>query len=505
MTTKNNNQTVKPLPHPLAPPEKCRLKNKTEIDTIGDKWAYTFDKYPYYVDFTRVQDYCTPEHISGAKWTWHTRMGQLAPRSINVQFSVYVTLVRYLYETKNEPVDIVTLADVVNFKGSHQSFEFRQIRGTLRTFIECGFYGVDAEVESILDVKDRQGRNAVGLKYVTTLDSEKGPLIGIEEDLVSDALKDRFEKEVISLKRFCLVKLNLLFGSRPEQLTRLQLRHLEVNIAATGSFRYAIFIPFAKQRNEKQPQRFPLTKSLGDALHTLAETIRMKFPAEDLPDDMTWDDLPFFPEEDIPVPRRAENLGADITRVGKLLNVTSPRKGSNDRIISFSPLINRYTVGTRLATKERYDEVQISRFLQQTDPRSCLPYVHVGRDLLAGFDNYWSPTMKQWAKLAGEIIDDDDEAPGPTVTFSSTGKKRKGIGKCGKANCQKKAPIACYPCTEFRPKLHGAHSEFLQELENDRLNVLEKEPHNIGVYDNAIYYVKLTIAACEHMKKERGE
>lgn len=493
---------------PLTPPPATTIMNDgTTIKTVGDEWKFLECSTPS-LKFLRFRDICTPSFINGLQWAIHTRLSQIAPRSA---YSVLCTLFSYLdslHKQKKEKIDLITQADMLNHR-SHQPVSFANLRSLMGCWAENSYYGLEPEVEKVFDLKHRIGRKSNGLKGVITLDPQDGPLLELEAMLFNQALSDLYAGGQISLGNFCLGKMTLTFGARPEQWSRLKIKNLVVRQEFDGGRSYVLLIPWAKQVSKKKPKAFDLTRSLGDALLAHAEQIRMRFPKDALPEGLTWDDLPLFPvtTNHNPTPKSADLLTHTIKEIGKKAHIISPRPESGDALIKIGARRLRHTVGTRLATKGEYSARQIANYLMQTNILSPQEYVDLKEHLLDNFNEYWQVRLEENAKITLGITTEEEaeEIIGPYITYSEDGRRRPKVGKCGKVGCKARAPLACYGCAAFRPLLRAPHAEYLQILLDLRDRQLEVAPKNIGVFDKAIFEVRRVNAACERIESDRGE
>lgn len=358
------------------------------------------------------------------------------------------------------------------------------------------------ETKGVFKQKNKEKRNN-RLESVDTLCPESGPLLELEEKLFNVALKDLYADGKISLQTYCLCKLTLVFGARPIQWSKLKINSLDVK-QLVGGKSYGLYIPWVKQSKQRRPVFFPLTQHLGAMLLELTERVRLRFPKDALPAGMTWDELPLFGgvREKAPHPPSASLISATIINVGRLANIPNQREQGGSGPIAINALRLRHTVGTRLATKGEYGARNIADYLLHTNIQSPRSYIELKEFLLENFNEYWQVRLKANAKVALGLLSAEEAkmVEGPRITFSEDGRRRWGVGICGKTGCSARAPLACYGCAKFRPLLVAPHPEYLQTLLAERDRQLEVAPKHIDIYDTAIWYVRRVIKACEQIK-----
>lgn len=482
-------------------PSTAILRDGTEVDTAGDEWILKTSGNKRILKFQRLRSLCSPEFVDSVKWVFYINLAQLSNQTAYNQLWHFIQFVRFVGE-QVDTVDQITVIDLMNYRTKNQVY-FNKLRSLLKVWSEHEYYGLESAAREFLAQPDMAHRSAVELDCVRTLDSHTGPLLEIEENLYRQAVLARFEGGKISLQSFCLSMLVLTFGMRPAQLEILKLKHLIIRQQPDGSKNYYLRVPWVKQKIYKAPRLFPLGQTLAEPMFALAESVRLRFLESNFSNGMTWDDIPFFQKVNSPIPEpiTASSIGKKIGHASKKMNIISLRPEASDNPINIYPRRLRHTVGTRLAVKGNYTARMIADYLMQTNERSTQPYVDIKEDLLKDFNEYWDPTLKRYANVALNIIDDEN-VTGPTITFSQDGRHRPKVGKCGKIGCKALAPLACYGCESFRPFLHAPHSEYLKTLLIERERLLKVDPLNVGAYDKAVWFVKLVI---EKIKQNREE
>jgi hypothetical protein len=243
---------------------------------------------------------------------------------------------------------------------------------------------------------------------------------------------------------------------------------------------------------------------------SLVESIRLRFPKDSLPTGMDWEALPLFPDAyaTSPEPQIADTLALRIQSVSKAINFISPRVGASDEVKVVGARMMRYTVGTRLAFKERATKEEIAHVLLHTNPDSCEAYIGVATDLLgAGFNQLYGEEFRRLANRCLNIVDDSDDDPtarGAVIRYSENGKYRPGIGRCGDKSCYHEGPIECYTCEQFRPWLRAPHQLVLNHLNQKRELMAKIDPTRTGDFDAVIIRVMLVIDACDRILAERS-
>lgn len=484
------------------PPETVTTKDGLKIETTGDRWQLSQVGLTYTLDFTRFKNICTPAFVNGLKWACYKRLSKVKASKAYNDLSKLINYLESFFEHKGTQIDLYSESDLLNLKGENVQL-FQVLRGLFRTWVENGYYGLAPEILVVLNHTTRLKRNSCRIKVVDTLCPERGPLLELEENLYNQALKDLYAKNEISHEDYLKCKLTLVFGARPVQWEKLKIRNLVVE-QLIGGRSYSLLIPWAKQKKNKPPRSFPLTRHLGEMLFGQAERVKMRFPMESLSEGMTWDQLPLFPqaEKAYPTPSSANVIALQITRVGKKANILNQREGRDEEPIMIGAMRLRHTVGTRLATRGQYGARDIANYLLHSDINSPRSYVELKEYLLENFNAYWNVRLEANAKVALGIIDAEEakRMNAPHITFSEDGTRRSKVGKCGKTGCDARAPLACYPCSKFRPLLDAPHNVYLNVLLIERDRQLELAPKHIGVYDNTIWYVRRVIEACEQIR-----
>ncbi|MBW2185883.1 MAG: hypothetical protein JRG71_05615, partial [Deltaproteobacteria bacterium] len=446
-------------------PSTAIIRDGTEVDTSGDEWILSPSGNKRILKFHRLRNFCSAKFVNSVKWVFYINLAQLSTQTSYNYLWHFIKFIEFVGE-QVDTVDQITVIDLMNYRTKNQGY-FNNLRGLFKVWAEHEYYGLESAMKEFLTQPNMAHRSAVELDSVRTLDPHTGPLLEIEENIYRQAVLARFEGGKISLQSFCLAMLILTFGMRPAQLEKMKLKHLIIRQQPDGSRNYCLRVPWVKQKTYKTPQLFPLGQTLAESMFALAESVRLRFSESSFYNVMKWDEIPFF------------------------LKVNSSKPMSD-------------TVGTRLAVKGNYTARMIADFLMQTNERSTQPYVDISENLLKDFNEYWDPTLKRYANIALNIIDDEN-ITGPTITFSTNGRYRPKVGKCGKIGCKALAPLACYGCESFRPLLHAPHSEYLKTLLSERERLMEVDPLNVGTYDKAVWFVKLTIERCLQIEKNREE
>lgn len=498
----NNNR---PYNNKLTPPPESVIKADGQmVETVGDRWQLSQINLKYTLNFSRFRNVCTPAFVNGLQWACYRRLSK-ASNGLNYNsLNILINYLEDLFLMKGTQINCISVSDLLNLR-SDKTEVFSRLRAFFRVWVENGYYGLASGADDVLSkkTKSRNRKQKHKMKVVDTLCPERGPLLELEEELYNKALKDLYANNIITLEDFLLSKLTLVFGARPVQWSRMKVENLVVVQLAEGR-NYGLLIPWAKQKKNRKPVLFPLTRHLGELLFAHAESLRVRFPLSSLSDGMTWEKLPLFPQptKDVPCPSGADVLAQRIRKIGVKAKIPNQRDGGDGSPISICAMRLRHTVGTRLAARGRYGARDIADFLLQSNILSPMSYVELSEFLLENFNEYWSVRIEVNAKVALGLLGAEEakKIDAPHITFSEDGRRRQKIGKCGKTNCTARVPLACYSCAKFRPLLDAPHGEYLKILLALRDRHLEIAPKHIGVYDNAIWYVRRVIEACEQVR-----
>ncbi len=404
-------------------------------------------------------------------------------------------LSRFTYSNRGV-IDKISSNDLINYRATldrEHEWYLGTLRGFLRTWIDLGYVGIDANVPSLLDNWRIRG-NTKG-RAVQCLSPTEGPLSDIEFSALHQALVDAFEEGKIELDAFCLIQLFIATGRRPAQLGDLKNKDFIETQSKDGLIEFFLNVPRRKQRGKSwrtEFKVFALAPEVGTLLKRHLEQNKVRLDnivanislqeKEELPIFPAWKKLQetalsnpninfYIPIQTQEYHRVTSDLSLQLKNITSALLIPSERTGQHIRVF---PTRLRRTLATR-AAREGFGELIIAELLDHTDTQNARVYTE---NVPEHVDAINEAVARQLAPLAqafaGMVVAKESDANRGDDLTSRVRCESGNVGTCGLHGfCGALAPIACYTCRNFQPWIDGPHQEVLHSLIAERERILQ--------------------------------
>jgi integrase len=444
------------------------------------------------------------------------------------QCSRFQHFAREQYGAKRSTLLSISAEHLINYRSTldrQHEWYLGVLRGFLKSWVELGYAGIDADVLDLLEGWRLRG-NIKG-RAVQILCPLEGPLSDFEFEALHQKLIDAFDMKSIAIEDFVLAKIFMATGRRPAQLADLKIRDFIFISSETGLKEFLLNIPRRKVRGSewrKQFKAYALSTDNGMLISSLIKENKIRFcmllKVSEPPD--YFEDLPLFPKW-TQMEKQFETGGAKWLRayintpeahhitidlrkrlddVVLGLKIPSERTGEHLRVF---PTRLRRTLATR-AAREGFGELVIAELLDHTDTQNARVYTE---NVPEHVDAINKAVAKQLAPLAqafaGVLVDKESDAVRGDDLSSRVRCENGNVGTCGHHGfCGALAPIACYTCRNFQPWVDGPHEEILDSLIADRDRILEmtQDKTMAAINDRTILAVTQVIQKCEVRKQE---
>lgn len=432
---------------------------------------------------------------------------------------------KFCYQQSKAVISGLSSNHFISFYSSLPSSDksvINQILPFFKKWLEFGYKGID---DNALEVFDRLRINGtIKGKAVRTMCPYKGPLSDLEYEGFYNGLNREFEKGSISLEEMVHVSLLLATGRRVKQIAHLKVKDYIGATTVDGNKFHLLRIPKIKQRTlwRKDFSDYALSPELGSLIEAHIDSMKSKLESLGALNQIDFEMLPMFPlwgkiEKLVAKEAFAElnellktdKLHFSSTLVGDRLNKIASKVGlvserTGDLINIFATRFRR-TLASR-AAREGYGVLIIARLLDHADTQSALVYTENSPEHLKSIDKALALQLAPLAQaFSGTLVRQEKEAERGD-DLSSRIRNRvtgEGIGTCGTHSfCAALTPIACYTCHHFQPWLDGPHEAVLNNLIEQRENILQKtnDLTMASVNDRVIFAVSEVIKLCEIQK-----
>lgn len=478
----------------------------------------------------------------------------------------WATLVQYRWALKNFqkeffPEGAITRWDLADFRRyrkvllaqyGHED-SLRQLRSLLVNWHSGGQAGVSSEL--IASLKEMRLKGAETGRAVRVMDPDDGPLTPEEFHHLLQDLHDAAATGELRISEFSLAYFHLCTGRRPVQSSALKCKDVFKGSSdpepgfPEGQSIYLLVVPRAKQRGhafretrraiDLTPDNFQVFQaqrvSVEQAFAELLDRHGWQLQQPDL--QALQSELPLYPTwsavtEAVEVATQMRNGGEHgqalqalrldakgmawhtaPTRMGiRLVDICNSIQPKNREggLLRITPTRLRHTKGTDLARAGLPSNL-IAWLLDHSTSRSAEIYIDNLPEHAAEIDRAVSnsPTLQRFASaFRGTLVDSEADAVAGSDPNSQVAYRGKSAATCGhlkQCGLDGGIPHACYPCSHFQPWLDGPHEEFLQELLDERANLVATLGNDSPVAkrrDKLISAVQQVMYLCEVRRSE---
>lgn len=432
---------------------------------------------------------------------------------------------KFCYQQDKAVLSGLSSQHFINFYSSLPSSKksiFGQISPFFKKWLEFGYEGVDNNaLEAFNDIRIK---GATKGKAVRTMCPYEGPLSDLEYEGFYNGLNREFEKGSISLEEMVHVSLLLATGRRVTQIAHLKVKDYIGATTVDGNRFHLLRIPKIKQRTlwRDDFSDYALSPELGSLVEAQIDSMRSKLESLGALNQIDFEMLPILPywkKIDKLVANKAfaelnELLNTDrlhlsssmvgnrLKKIASKIGLVSERTG--ELINTFATRFRR-TLASR-AAREGYGVLIIARLLDHTDTQNALVYTENSPEHLKSIDKAMALQLAPIAQaFSGILVRQEKDAKRGDDISSRIRSRESGeaVGTCGTHSfCAALSPIACYTCHHFQPWLDGPHEAVLNNLIEQRENILQKtnDPTIASVNDRVIFAVSEVIKLCETQK-----
>uniref|UniRef100_A5WEI3 Phage integrase family protein n=1 Tax=Psychrobacter sp. (strain PRwf-1) TaxID=349106 RepID=A5WEI3_PSYWF len=432
---------------------------------------------------------------------------------------------KFCYQQDKVVLSGLSSKHFINFYSSLPSTKksiFGQISPFFKKWLEFGYEGIDNNaLEAFNEVRIK---GTIKGKAVRTLCPYEGPLSDLEYEGFYNGLNREFEKGSISLEEMVLVSLLLATGRRVTQIAHLKVKDYIGTTTVDGNEFHLLRIPKIKQRALWRDgfSDYALSPELGGLVEAQIDSMKSKLESLGALNQIDFEMLPILPywkKIDELVANNAftelnELLNSDRLHlssfmVGSRLKKTASKVGliseRTGELINIFATRFRRTLASR-AAREGYGVLIIARLLDHTDTQNALVYTENSPEHLKNIDKAMALQLAPIAQaFSGTLVKQEKDAKrGDDISSRIRNRETdEAVGTCGTHSfCAALSPIACYTCHHFQPWLDGPHEAVLNNLIEQRKNVLQKtnDLTIASVNDRVIFAVSEVIKLCETQK-----
>ena len=405
---------------------------------------------------------------------------------------------------------------------SNSEWKLGSIRAFLLNWIDKKIEGLSPEVESWLEQITLKGTN----KGVPV--AKKCPHTGAystqEQEAVLKWGVNAFMDNILSLRDYTWLMLNIYLGARPTQFC--QLRACDLQIEDKGdTCEYKLKLPHAKKRGVKNfrdsfkdveidedlallisNQVKETIKLIENSVGPLSEKLKAEVPvfgAEDkirrLKNLQQLSELDSKTPDKIHLPR---GVAKDIlSRLSKISDAKSERL--EGEYIHLTARRFRYTLGTN-AARRGLSPFIIAKILGHSDIQNVKVYTENVKELGDEINEALAPVLAPLAQaFAGKLIPSEADAIRVNDPLSRIyNNNNEGVGNCGTYGFCAAGGRACYTCAKFQPWVHGKHQIILDDLLKERKRLRDKgaSPFVLQSTDRTVLAIQEVIQLCNKAK-----
>jgi integrase len=411
----------------------------------------------------------------------------------------FLAFYRSQFSIRNEPSNLVTLADVLNYRAS-LNFSTEWKLAVLRILlIDMQNTGIGiASAEAVDYLKDSTIRGNVKGTSIRTRDSEKGAFTDVELSSMQTALNDAYACGEIGIYTYALAWLFLAYGSRSIQLAALKEGDLLISDAEGGK-QYALRMPRAKQPGEEVRTSFKIrycSKQIGQLLE---EVIRFNADYRKV-NGLNGQDWPMFMSED------------EGKLAGLKHHVSSHDIGRRmilvvGRVAGLKTNARRFRITlVQRAVDDGKDKFTVAEMVDHSDTQNLKVYFEASPAMVLRLDRHLAMELAPLAQaFSGVIVETEADAlrggdrSSRIYDRSLIDNVADPLGTCGQMSfCGLAVPYACYTCRHFQPWLDAPHEAFLAALIADRNRQKNDglSPKIFTIRDKTILAVAAVIQLC---------
>ncbi|MGO8374654.1 site-specific integrase [Rhizobium ruizarguesonis] len=411
----------------------------------------------------------------------------------------FLAFYRSQFSLRNEPSDLVTLPDVLNYRGS-LNFSTEWKLAVLRILlVDMQNTGIGiASGETVDYLKDSTIRGNVKGTSIRTRDREKGAFTDVELSSMQSALNNAYASGEIGIYTFALAWLFQGYGPRPIQLAALKESDLIIS-EAEGGKQYALRMPRAKQHGEEARTSFKTrycSKQIGQLLE---EVIRFNTDYRKV-HGLNGQDWPMFMSED-------EGKLAGLKHHVSSHDIGRRLIGLVGRVTGLKTNSRRFRITlAQRAVDDGKDKFTVAEMLDHSDTQNVEVYFEASPAMVLRLDRHLAMELAPLAQaFAGVVVNTEADAlrggdrSSRIYDRSLIDNVADPLGTCGQMSfCGLAVPFACYTCRHFQPWLDGPHEAFLAALIADRNRMKDDDlsPKIFTIRDKTILAVAEVIQLC---------
>ena len=468
------------------------------FDPSADKWVYRDGTKNVSLDFLVFKSLSAPiVHATKSTLLWYARN-----RKPSTLVNAHTALHSFHNSLQHPAHEYTQISDIElgNYRAKLEArdlYRFGVLSSVLMRWKRLGYAGISSGAQKLVE-EIRTPGNRKG-EAVLTWDPKKGPLTNIEYEALNFALNDAYASGALTLEKYLLASLFVIFGQRPVQYASLKVCDLIESKKNNSNSLFEIDVPRGKQ-NEKTSRgsfkRRPLVADLGGALTEHATAIRSEFAGR-LSDTSL---APLFPSRrgkrwsaGFEFHQSANSIGNAVQGIVASLEVHSERIGG---AIPLTPIRLRRTLGSRAAA-EGHSPYVVAELLDHTDIQNVGVYSANSPAIIGRIDRAVAMKLAPLAQaFTGTLISGESEAtrsadPSSRIIDLRIDRSGAPMGSCGQFSyCGFNKPVPCYTCKLFEPWLDGPHEAVLDHLITEREKLLKKADATIAsVNDRTILAV----------------
>ncbi|WP_373036584.1 site-specific integrase [Sulfurimonas sp.] len=421
-------------------------------------------------------------------------------------FNLFEKLLNYIYRLDKKNISKIKLIDIKNFENSLDNlhiWHLSSLSNFLKKWYEMGYIGFSEKAYDYLNEKKLKG-NKKGTA-VLTMCPYKGPFTDLEYKSIEDSLNNKYANNEILEEEYLLIKLVMIYGSRPIQIAQLKVCDILKLTKEDASHEYMIRMPRAKNRKQIRSEFKvrSIPPQLGEIL--LEYTNKLKNHFHDILKDT--EQTPLFPSQSnklsgvLTYHKNSPDIRSKIKSIISKFDLISER---TNKKLNIFPTRFRRTIGTRAAS-EGHGELIIAELLDHTDTQNVGVYVQSRPEMMERIDKaialYFAPIAQAFA---GKLVKDKSTAkrshdPSADIIDPKVDSSCKAMGKCGTYSfCGLLSPIACYTCNSFQAWSDGPHEKVLESLLQERKKLLKTTDYRIAsINDRTILAVAQVVIECK--------
>lgn len=462
-----------------------------------------------------------PKFIKGYKEQMGDYAEELSASTCKIIFSQILEMLR---KTEEKEITISTVQNYLSKLDDRSEWKLGSIRAFLLNWIDKKIGGIDPKVESFLEEITLKGI----IKGVPVSNGcpHSGAFSMQEQEAILRWSVNAFMDNLLSLRDYTWLMLNLYLGARPTQFCQLKAGDLNI-IKSNGETKYTLQVPKAKKRGAKN---FRDSFNVVDIDEDLALLFSNQVKATQneiekkvgvLPEDIVTK-LPVFADKmklmsinsiDMlltVLQEKRDYIHLNRNYASKLMFLISIRCDArserlNGEYIHLTARRFRYTLGTN-AARRGLSPYSIAKILTHSDIQNTKIYTENVKELTEEFDEVLAPVLAPLAQaFAGQLIVREADAIRVNDPLSRIHNRNgDGVGNCGSYGFCASGGRACYTCAKFQPWVHGRHQAILDDLLNDRKRLRDRgaSSYVLQSTDRLVLAITEVIQLCEIAKNE---